>query len=119
MIVFLKTKLHRSLLISWISVGVSMPKQKWKKEFFMIFVLPQYLCRVKGYSKLLLYEASNCLCLFLFFSVFRLSDSMIVKTSILFLVTCTRLYTPLCPSVRRMVCLSVGHTFTFLLILYL
>ena len=30
-----------------------------------------------------------------------------------FLVTCTRLYTPICLSVGWSVCWSVGHTFTF------
>ena len=36
-----------------------------------------------------------------------------------FLVAYTRLYTPLCPSVGRSVCRSVGHTLLFLSLLFL
>ena len=36
-----------------------------------------------------------------------------LRTVILFLVACTRLYTPLCLSVRPLAVLSVRHTFTF------
>ena len=47
----------------------------------------------------------------------RIVPPIYIQISVLFSVACTRLYIPLCPSVRRLVgqsvCMSVRHTFTF------